>query len=254
MGFWSGIKKVIQAPRKIVATGLEKLGNALARSDFSPVYQAGWALQDLGEKITPKCYREEHSTVTAEIDVAGDCKRYYAEAREKLVPELNAQCNAGKERINSTKREIQMLVPTEVFEQVKAQIPNDLYEDTRKESLDKLGSRISTSQNEFVGYLGIQATNMRKEKCTEYVRKTLEDVGEMAYHQIQERTTEVIRQMIGVIESYMENQKKLLEEKKQDLQNLESQQDQQDYIRNQLNKEIVDIAYLSCILSTRNLK
>ena len=252
MGFLNTFKKIVSAPRMVVASVVKGIGQLAQNVNASPILIAGWAIEEFGELITPECYKRESATVNSTINVGEDCKKYFNLAKETLNPKLEQYCGKEKNRINECKEQIQLLVPDTVFLRIKAQIPQNPYDEACKACWDMIAERVSTDNDEFLKCLKIEDDKARKAECHAYVVKTVNSVIQQTGKCIVEKTREIIQLMLTEVEEYMRRQSTQLQEKYQELNDLQEQKDDPEFIVRRLSRTYSDIGYLSCILSTSN--
>ena len=250
MGFLNTFKKIVSAPRMVVASVVKGLGQLAQNVNASPILIAGWAIEEFGELITPECYKRESATVKSTINVGEDCKKYFNLAKETLNPKLEQYCGKEKNRINECKEQIQLLVPDTVFLRIKAQIPQNPYEEACKACWDMIAEGVSADNNEFLKCLNIENDDARKKECHAYVEKTVNSIIQQTEKRIVEKTREIIQLMLSEVEEYMRRQSTQLQEKYQELKDLQGQKNDPEFIERRLSRTYSDIAYLSCILST----
>lgn len=254
MGFWNTLKKVVTAPQHIQAKATKKIGDILEKSNIGIIYELGWALQDLSEKIEPKCYREEKSTTAEVIDVSVHCKQYYNEATSKTNKKLNQQIQLSISTIQEVKSQLQLLLPLEVFLRVKNTIPDKLYDSIQQNVNDTISEKISLSNDKFKSLLGINSDDERKNQCREYIAKIMEETLNHASIAITEENNNIIKAMLSEAKNYLDQVEADLVSSKNEQLELYSQKDNVDYIAERFSKKATDIAYISCILSeTENI-
>ena len=250
MGFLNTFKKIVSAPRMVVASVVKGIGQLAQKVNATPVFVTGWAIEEFGDLITPECYKRESATVNATINVGENCKQYFNLAKETLNPKLEQYCGREKNRINDCKEQIQWLVPDAVFLRIKAQIPQNPYDEACKACWDMIAERVSTDNDEFLKCLKIEDDKARKAECHAYVEKTVNSVIQQTGKCIVEKTREIIQLMLTEVEEYMRRQSTQLQEKYQELNDLQEQKDDPEFIERRLSRTYSDIGYLSCILST----
>ena len=82
--------------------------------------------------------------------------------------------------------------------------------------------------------------------------KTVNSVIQQTGKCIVEKTREIIQLMLTEVEEYMRRQSTQLQEKYQELKDLQGQKNDPEFIERRLSRTYSDIGYLSCILSTSN--
>lgn len=112
-----------------------------------------------------------------------------------------------------------------------------------------IAERVSTDNDEFLKCLKIEDDKARKAECHAYVEKTVNSVIQQTGKCIVEKTRKIIQIMLTEVEEYMRRQSAQLQEKYQELNDLQEQKDDPEFIERRLSRTYSDIGYLSCILS-----
>lgn len=248
MGLFKILKKIVSAPRHIEAKIIEKIGDKLAESDKSVIYETGWALQKLGKKIDPKCYQEETSSAKEVIDISFYCKQYYNEAISNINAELDAMINKCNTDIKNIKSEIQLLIPYDIFLRVKNVIPKEPFSEIRENVKNTISEKISISNDEFKNLLGIYSDDERKAKCTEYIAKTMENSLNQASKDCDDTKRSIITDMLSQVHDYFKQIQTDLEKTQKEQKDLLEKQDNADFICSRFTDKTIRLSYLSCIL------
>lgn len=242
------VEKIITAPQHIHAQITKKIGETLEKSNVEIIYKAGWALQDVADKMEPECYKKENTTTSVIIDISTYCKEYYNEASTKTNLKLKEQIVISKNAINDVKKDLQIYVPSDEFNRIKNIVPDNLFENVSKKANDTIASRISLSNIEFKELLSIISDSERKTQCKKYIAKTMEEVLETATKDVIKEKNVVINNMLSVVDDYLSQIENELKLKQKEQEELFAEKENIEMLSHKFSDKVIDIAYLSCVL------
>ncbi len=251
MGFWRNIGKIFTAPQHLVSKAVEKIGSWMSESTSSFVWKTGDFIERVGQAIDPIFYREETATIKDVVDISVVCKEYYIEASEKINNEIQPLISSAENRIDGIKNEVIILVPTDIYEEVKnvATKSNTILDGILKKANDTISEKISISNDEFKGFLSIHSDNERKEKCRIYIDKVMTETLNCSSKEIISETNSIIRNMISKITEYLDDIEEDLLKIQKEQEDFFAKKDDIEHIKAQFSKKTVDLAYLSGILA-----
>lgn len=251
MGFWKNVGKFLTAPQHFIAKTVEKIGGLMSESLSPILYMPGDFIEKIGQAIDPIFYREETSNPKAVVDINVVCKEYFIEASEKFDCEIASLIKKAENKIDSIENEIILLVPYEIYEEVKniSSESAKLFEDISKNAKDIISEKISLSNEEFKNVLGTQSDGERKEKCRKYISEVIANTMNCSSKEINSGVNSIIQNMICVINNHLNAIKEDLSKSQEKQKEFYSKKDNIGYIIEQFSKQAVDISYLTNIIS-----
>lgn len=250
LGFFRKIAKVFTAPRYVVAKGIEKLGNLLSSSSSRPLYETGWFLENVGDLLTPRCYKTEEASAVQTRDFGLECQKLYNQAREQLVPRIQKIVDQAVAELHVCKDQIQLLVTEDVFLRVKQCIPDDPFSEMKKSGMDEAADKISANCDEFMKMIKISDDIERKRECERYIKEALEAINQSVGQNVEKEKNRIILQMLEEVIAYCNDQEILLSNMKESWEEWQKKKDDQEFVSRKFSEKIVDITYLSCILNS----
>lgn len=250
MGFFKTVAKIFSAPRYILAKGIEGLGHLLSSSSSRPFYETGWLLENVGDILTPKCYKMEEASAVQTRDFGLECQKLYNQAREQLVPRIQKIVDQAVAELHVCKDQIQLLVTEDVFIRVKQCIPDDPFSEMKKSGMDEAADKISANCDEFMKMVKISDDTERKRECSRYIKDVLEAINQSVGQNVEKEKNRIISQMLDEVIDYCKDQESLLSNMRKDLEEWQEKRDDQEFVARKFSEKAVDITYLSCILNS----
>lgn len=249
MGFLNFAKKIISLPQKLHSEVVRKVGEVLQKSNNSSVWKIGFKLEEIADKIEPKCYKASIASNVETVDFEKRCTEYYNIAIREINPKIDSIILDAKTELLDKKRVFQYCVTEDFFEQIKRICETASFKAERDEILSSVGQAFSNDNKEFLRIVEIRDDKERQEEFKKFVGTKIEEICNNFVNVVTQKKDEYITSMVKIVREYCEQQELILDEIKNHYEEMIKEKSNPDFVSNRFSKSAVDIAYSKCILS-----
>ncbi len=249
MGFWNFVKKAITLPQKLHSEVVRKVGEVLQKSNSPLIFTTGFKLEEIADKIEPKCYKASVASNVETVDFEKRCSEYYNIATGEINPKIDNFILDAKAELLDKKRVFQYFVTEDFFEQIKKICETASFESERDKILSSVGQAFSNDNKEFLRIVEIKEDKERQEEFKKFVETKIKEICTDFEDLVIQKKDEYITSMIKIVREYYEQQETILDEIKRHYEEMIKEKNNPDFVSIRFSKNAVDIAYSRCILS-----
>ena len=248
MGFFSELKRIttniVRGTARAAGTVIKKIGQ-LTGSDFLTC--TGIELIINNPHIEKRVDLNDESTSFEDrLSVKKACDIVLEQAFNEAKPIEDKLIDNLEDKINMRIELLSEVMPEELINELEYDIDKEFEDDIHNTLSNYLSVHISSDSDEFVKIVNLD-DSVRSEKINEYIQKVKFNAEEKLKNKCIQKEIAVYRKMYQDLEQFFSNERKLDEEMKKNLNDLQEHKNDVEYLQGKRAETIIDIAYMENI-------